>query len=190
MLKINGVAAVVVPDNVLYDPGVGEKIRRRLLQDCDMHTLLRLPNGIFYANTVLANVLFFERKAASLDAPSTRELWVYDFRTNQHFTLKTQPLTRGHLDDFVEQYRADGRYKREESENFRRWRYEELDAQPDFNLDVWAYVEDKSLEEAAQIPPPEVLAEEIITTVSAALNEFAAVAAEFGIELDADLGPR
>jgi type I restriction enzyme M protein len=184
MLKINGDAAMVVPDNVLYDPGVGEKIRRRLLQDCDVHTLLRLPNGIFYANTVLANVLFFERRAASLDAPSTRELWVYDFRTNQHFTLKTQPLTREHLNDFVAQYRPDERHKREESENFRRWTYEELDARPDFSLDVWAYVEDKSLEEAAQIPPPEVLAEEIITTVSAALNEFATVAADFGVELD------
>lgn len=187
MLQINGMAAMVVPDNVLYDPGVGEKIRRRLLQDCDVHTLLRLPNGIFYANTVLANVLFFERRAASLDAPSTRELWVYDFRTNQHFTLKTQPLTREHLDDFVGQYRPGERHKREESESFRRWTYDELNARPDFNLDVWAHVEDKSLEDATQIPPPEVLAEEIITTVSAALSEFAAVAAEFGVDLDSDV---
>jgi type I restriction enzyme M protein len=99
---------------------------------------------------------------------------------------KTQPLTREHLDDFAAQYRPGERHKREESENFRRWTYEELDARPDFNLDVWAYVEDRSLEEAAQIPPPEVLAEEIITTVSAALNEFATVAAEFGVDLEAD----
>jgi type I restriction enzyme M protein len=186
MLEINGTAAMVVPDNVLYDTGVGEKIRRRLLQDCDVHTLLRLPNGLFYANTVLANVLFFERRAASLDAPSTREVWVYDFRTNQHFTLKTQPVERQHLDDFVALYRPGERHKREEAENFRRWTFEELDGRPDFNLDVWAYVEDRSLDEAAQIPPPEVLAEEIITTVSAALNEFATVAAEFGVDLDGD----
>jgi type I restriction enzyme M protein len=127
--------------------------------------------------------------AASLDAPSTRELWVYDFRTNQHFTLKTQPLTREHLNDFVAQYRPDERHKRQASETFPRWTYEELDARPDFNLDVWAHVEDKSLEEAAQIPPPEVLAEEIIRTISAALNEFATVAAEFGVDLEADATP-
>jgi type I restriction enzyme M protein len=184
MLRIGGMAAVVVPDNVLFEGGVGEKIRRRLLQDCDVHTLLRLPNGIFYANTVMANVLFFDRRAASLDAPSTRELWVYDFRTNQHFTLKTQPMTRDALSDFVEQYRPGARHTREESASFRRWRYEELEARPDFSLDVWAYVEDKSLEDGSQIAAPEVIAEEIITTVSAALEQFAAVAAEFGVELD------
>jgi hypothetical protein len=128
--------------------------------------------------------------AASIDTPSTRELWVYDFRTNQHFTLKTQPLERQHLDDFVAQYRPGERHKREEAENFRRWTYDDLDARPDFNLDIWASVEDKSLEEAANIPPPEVLAEEIITTVSAALNEFAVVAAEFGVELDANASPQ
>lgn len=93
---------------------------------------------------------------------------MYDFRTNQHFTLKTQPLTRERLNDFVARYRPGERHKREESDAFRRWIYKELDERPEFNLDVWAYVEDKSLEEAAQIPPPEVLAEEIITTVSAA----------------------
>ena len=100
LLKINGRAAVVVPDNVLFEGGAGETVRRKLLHECDVHTLLRLPTGIFYAQGVKANVLFFDRKPAT-ETPWTRELWIYDLRTNQHFTLKTNPLRREHLDDFV-----------------------------------------------------------------------------------------
>ena len=91
LLKINGRAAVVVPDNVLFEGGAGETVRRRLLQECDVHTLLRLPTGVFYAQGVKANVLFFDRKPAA-ETPWTRELWVYDLRTNMHFTLKQNPL--------------------------------------------------------------------------------------------------
>src|SRR5450759_423451 len=94
LLKINGRAAVVLPDNVLFEGGAGETIRKRLLHDCDVHTLLRLPTGIFYAQGVKANVLFFDRKAAS-EKPWTRTLWIYDLRTNQHFTLK--PVSYTHL---------------------------------------------------------------------------------------------
>lgn len=100
LLKINGRAAIVLPDNVLFEGGAGEAIRKRLLHDCDVHTLLRLPTGIFYAQGVKANVLFFDRKPAS-ETPWTRTLWIYDLRTNQHFTLKTNTLTRADLDDFV-----------------------------------------------------------------------------------------
>ena len=91
MLKIDGRAAVVLPDNVLFEAGAGETIRRRLLAECDLHTILRLPTGIFYAQGVKANVLFFDRKPAAAD-PWTKATWVYDLRTNMHFTLKTKPL--------------------------------------------------------------------------------------------------
>jgi len=112
-LKIDGRAAVVVPDNVLFEGGAGELIRRRLLHDCDVHTLLRLPTGIFYAQGVKANVLFFDRRIAS-EKPWTKKLWIYDFRTNEHFTLKTNPLRRENLDDFVACYHAENRHKRKE----------------------------------------------------------------------------
>jgi type I restriction-modification system DNA methylase subunit len=104
LLKIHGRAAVVVPDNVLFEGGAGETVRRKLMHECDLHTVLRLPTGIFYAQGVKANVLFFERKPGS-DKPWTRTVWVYDLRTNLHFTLKENPLSRADLDEFVECYR-------------------------------------------------------------------------------------
>src|SRR6476660_1988071 len=103
ILSINGRAAVVLPDNVLFEGGAGETLRRKLLADFELHTMLRLPTGIFYAQGVKANVLFFDKKPAS-EQPWTRRLWVYDLRTNQHFTLKQNPLRRAHLDDFVACY--------------------------------------------------------------------------------------
>ena len=101
MLKIGGRAAVVLPDNVLFEAGAGETIRRRLLAECDVHTILRLPTGIFYAQGVKANVVFFERKPAAAD-PWTKATWVYDLRTNMHFTLKTKTLQYADLADFVD----------------------------------------------------------------------------------------
>ena len=106
LLKINGRAAVVVPDNVLFEGGAGETVRRKLLHECDVHTLLRLPTGIFYAQGVKANVLFFDKKPAS-ETPWTKKLWIYDLRTNKHFTLKTDPLKREDLDEFVKCYNPD-----------------------------------------------------------------------------------
>ncbi len=108
LLAINGRAAIVVPDNVLFEGGAGETIRRRLLDECDVHTLLRLPTGLFYAQGVKANVLFFDKKPAS-EEPWTRKLWIYDLRTNMHFTLKTNPLQRSDLDDFVKCYKKTGK---------------------------------------------------------------------------------
>jgi len=105
LLKQNGRAAVVVPDNVLFEGGAGETIRRKLLRDCNVHTLLRLPTGLFYAQGVKANVLFLEKKPAS-ETPWTKKLWIYDLRTNKHFTLKTSPLKRSDLNEFVELYTA------------------------------------------------------------------------------------
>ena len=111
ILKINGRAAVVVPDNVLFEGGAGETVRRKLLHECDVHTLLRLPTGIFYAQGVKANVLFFDRKPAS-EKPWTKKLWIYDLRTNMHFTLKQNPLTRADLDEFVACYHPENRHER------------------------------------------------------------------------------
>ena len=127
---------MVVPDNVLFEGGAGETVRRRLLHECNVHTLLRLPTGIFYAQGVKANVLFFDRKPGS-DTPWTKDLWIYDLRTNQHFTLKTNPLSRADLDDFVECYRPGERGKREESERFHRFSYDELVARDKASLDVF-----------------------------------------------------
>ena len=115
LLRIEGRAAIVVPDNVLFEGGAGETVRRKLLHECEVHTLLRLPTGVFYAQGVKANVLFFDRKAAS-ETPWTRELWVYDLRTNQHFTLKENPLRYEHLREFIESYRPEDRSRRVESE--------------------------------------------------------------------------
>jgi len=180
MLKIGGRAAVVLPDNVLFEGGAGETIRRRMLQECDVHTILRLPSGIFYAQGVKANVVFFERRAPTIDQAATRELWVYDFRTNKNFTLKTRPLTRPDLDEFVAAFKAGHRNDRVESERFKRWTYEQIAERSGFNLDIWADVKDDSLDDPANLAAPEVIAERIITTVSEALEQFAAVAAELG----------
>ena len=174
LLKIEGRAAIVVPDNVLFEGGAGETVRRRLLHECDVHTLLRLPTGIFYAQGVKANVLFFDRKPAS-ETPSTRAIWVYDLRTNMHFTLKENPLRREHLDDFVACYRADNRGQRAETERFHRFTYDELLARDKVSLDLF-WLRDESLEDAANLPEPSVIAAEIVEDLEAALAEFTDVA--------------
>jgi len=177
MLKVNGTAAVVLPDNVLFEGGAGETIRRRLLQECNVHTLLRLPTGIFYAQGVKANVIFFENRPAST-TPQTRELWVYDLRTNQRFTLKTRPLKRSDMEPFVAAYCPGERNKRVEAENFKRYAYDELAERPGFNLDLWADVKDASLSDPSSLPAPEVIAAQIVEDATAAIEAFAAVAAE------------
>ena len=100
MLKANGRAAVVLPDNVLFEGNAGEVIRKKLLSDFNLHTILRLPTGIFYAQGVKANVLFFQKGSP------TKEIWFYDYRTGIKHTLATNPLQRHHLDDFVKCYNA------------------------------------------------------------------------------------
>lgn len=176
ILDINGRAAVVLPDNVLFEGGAGEKLRRRLLADFDLHTMLRLPTGIFYAQGVKANVLFFDKKPAS-ERPWTTKTWVYDLRTNQHFTLKQNPLTREHLDDFVSCF-APGkpRDERVETELFKGFAYEDLITRDKVNLDI-TWLRDESLEDLDNLPAPEVIAREIVEDLTAALEEFAAVAA-------------
>ncbi len=173
LLKIGGTAAVVVPDNVLFEAGAGETIRRRLLHDCDVHTLLRLPTGIFYAQGVKANVLFFRRREGAEQA-WTKELWVYDLRTNKHFTLKQNPLTRADLDDFVASYNPANRHQRQESERFKRYTYDELLARDKVSLDLF-WLRDESLEDIDNLPAPAVLAAEIAEDLQSALTEIQAL---------------
>ena len=187
LLTINGRAAVVVPDNVLFEGGSGETIRRKLLRECDLHTLLRLPTGIFYAGGVKANVLFFDRKPPS-ERPWTDKLWIYDFRTNQRFTLKTRALVRADLDDFVACYNPGGRHERVETERFRAFSYDELVARDKASLDIF-WLRDESLEDSANLPAPEVIAAEIVEDLQAALDQFAAIAASLGgASAQAELG--
>lgn len=178
LLEINGRAAIVVPDNVLFEGGAGEIVRRRLLEQCDVHTLLRLPTGIFYAGGVKANVLFFDRKPPS-ERPWTSQLWIYDFRTNQNFTLKTRQLVRADLDDFVSCYNPNNRQERTETERFRLFANEELVARDKASLDIF-WLRDESLEDTDNLPAPEVIAAEIVEDLETALAEFAAVAASLG----------
>jgi type I restriction enzyme M protein len=180
ILEINGRSAVVVPDNVLFEGGAGETVRRKLLHECDVHTLLRLPTGVFYAQGVKANVLFFDRRAGG-ETASTDTLWIYDLRTNVHFTLKQNPLTRADLDDFVACYHPENRHDRtpiwSEEDPDGRWRafaYEELMARDKVNLDIF-WLRDESLEETANLPEPDVLAAEIVEDLESALEQFRAI---------------
>jgi type I restriction enzyme M protein len=181
LLKINGRCAIVVPDNVLFEGGAGETVRRRLLEQCDVHTLLRLPTGIFYAQGVKANVLFFDARPAR-ESPWTDKLWVYDLRTNMHFTLKTKPLKRADLDEFVECYHPANRHKRRQAWSEKnpdgRWRcfsYDELAKRDKLNLDIF-WIKDKSLEDAENLPEPDELAQEIADDLETALEQFRAIA--------------
>jgi type I restriction enzyme M protein len=176
LLNIHGRAAIVVPDNVLFEGGAGETVRRKLLHECDVHTLLRLPTGIFYAQGVKANVLFFDRKPAS-ETPWTKTLWIYDFRTNQHFTLKTNPLKRSDLDDFVACYNPANRHDRKPTERFKRFEYEDLLKRDKVSLDIF-WLKDESLEDSANLPDPDVIAAEIAEDLEAALDQFSQIASD------------
>jgi len=174
ILKQHGRAAVVLPDNVLFEGGAGETIRRKLLKQADVHTLLRLPTGIFYAQGVKANVLFFDRKPAQ-EKPWTQKLWIYDLRTNQHFTLKENVLKRSDLDDFVKCYHPKNRHERKETERFKAFGYDELTKRDKANLDIF-WLKDEALEESANLPAPEVIAADLAADLAAALEQFATIA--------------
>lgn len=176
ILDINGRAGVVLPDNVLFESGAGELLRRKLLSAFDFHTLVRLPTGIFYKPGVKANVLFFDKKPAA-ETPWTRKLWVYDLRTNKHFTLKRSPLRRSDLDDFVDVYLPDKPHdERVESDRWRSFTFDELISRDKVNLDI-TWLHDELLEGSDDLPAPEIIAREIVEDLAAALAGFEAVAA-------------
>ena len=130
MLKNTGRAAVVLPDNVLFEGGAGETIRKELLKNFNLHTILRLPTGIFYAQGVKANVLFFQK------GTPTKNVWYYDYRTGIKHTLATKPMQRQHLDDFVKCYHAENIAARQETERFKCYPVDELLARDKTSLDI------------------------------------------------------
>jgi type I restriction enzyme M protein len=174
MLDDGGRAAMVVPDNVLFEGGAGEKIRRTLLKECDVHTLLRLPTGIWYSPGVKANVLFFDKNAATGTA-STKDVWVYDLRSNRNYSLRQNPITAEDLKDFVGSYRADDRTRRLESANFRRFKYSDVVARDKANLDItWQQDQSAAILEGT----PQALMKEILRDLGEAMKEFAAAESE------------
>lgn len=183
MLKTTGKAAVVVPDNVLFEGGAGEIVRTKLLENTNLHTILRLPTGIFYAQGVKANVLFFDNRPASPN-PWTQEVWYYDYRTNIHHTLKKKPLRYEDLQDFVDCYNPFNPNNRQETwhaENnpegrWRKYSYQELTSRDKTSLDVF-WLKNKSLTDLDNLPDPDELAEEIIENLEAGLNNFREVLA-------------
>ena len=177
ILKATGKAAVVVPDNVLFEGGAGETVRRKLLETTDLHTILRLPTGIFYKPGVKANVIFFDKRPASPEM-QTKEIWFYDFRTNTHFTLKQHPMTEADLEDFVKCYNPENRFDRTEtwSEDnpegrFRRFTVDEILKRDKLSLDIF-WIKDKSLADLENLPPADELADEIIENLQSVLESF------------------
>lgn len=178
MLKTTGKAAVVVPDNVLFEGGAGETVRKKLMETADIHTILRLPTGIFYANGVKANVIFWDAKPASKEH-QTQEIWFYDYRTNVHHTLKKNPIKTEDLKDFVQCYNPENRFKRKETWHpetnpdgrWRKYTYDEIIARDKTSLDI-TWLKDKSLTDLENLPEPEELAGEIIENIESALFGF------------------
>ena len=179
MLKIDGKAAVVVPDNVLFEGGAGETVRKNLLERTNFHTILRLPTGIFYAQGVKANVIFFDNKPAA-KKPWTKDLWIYDYRTNVHKTLKQNKLAKSDFDEFIKLYKAKKRkptWGEESGEGrWRKYSYDELVARDKTNLDIF-WLKDDALEDTENLPAPEILAQEIVDQLEAALDDFRSVEA-------------
>lgn len=177
ILKTTGKAAVVVPDNVLFEGGAGEIIRKKLLDTTDFHTILRLPTGIFYKPGVKANVIFFDKKPASAER-QTKEVWIYDFRTNIHFTLKQNPMTDVDLEDFIKCYNPENRFDRKETYSednpegrFRKFAVEDILERDKTSLDIF-WIKDKSLADLDNLPSPDVLADDIIENLQSALESF------------------
>ncbi len=181
-LKDSGRAAVVLPDNVLFEAGVGADIRRDLMDKCKLHTILRLPTGIFYAQGVKTNVLFFS-KAGQHATGATKNVWVYDLRANMPRFGKRTPLTREHFRDFEAAYGADplgqaSRVNQGETGRFRCFSREWISERGD-SLDI-AWLKDDSAEDAGDLPEPAVLAREAAGELEGALAELQAILQELG----------
>jgi len=174
MLTENGRAAVVVPDNVLFESGAGEKIRRILLERCDVHTLLRLPTGIWYSPGVRVNVLFFDKKPVT-KTPATKEIWVYDLRSNRSFSLRQNPISTADLTDFIQCYNADDLAQRKETSHFRRFKYSEIIARDNANLDIQWHRETTN---AIQAETLQALMKQIPSDLEEAMREFSSAESE------------
>lgn len=181
LLKASGKAAVVVPDNVLFEGGAGGTVRQKLLETTDLHTILRLPTGIFYKPGVKANVIFFDKRPASPEK-QTKEIWIYDLRTNMHFTLKQHPMTYADLQDFIGCYNPQNRYERKETWSEEnpdgRWHRFIVGGKDDqilnrdkTSLDIF-WIKDKSLAALDNLPAPDELADDIIENLQSALGSF------------------
>jgi len=184
MLEEDGRAAVVLPDNVLFEGGAGEIIRKRLLKETNLHTILRLPTGVFYAQGVKSNILFFEKNKS--EGIKTKAIWFYDYRTNVHHTLKNNPITFSHLHDFVEKYKVENEDERTESWSINnpdgRWRkysYEEIIERDKTNLDVF-WLKDDNLIDIDNLPEPDVLINDIIENIESALVNFMSIKDSLG----------
>jgi type I restriction enzyme M protein len=182
-LKPGGRAAVVLPDNVLFEENTGAEIRRDLMDKCDLHTLLRLPTGIFYAQGVKTNVLFFTRGTS--DKGNTKATWVYDLRANMPSFGKRTPLTLAHFEPFIAVYGEDARGRSERTDEgeegrFRRFTREQIAARGD-NLDV-SWLRDENADRVEDLPEPEEIAEAILERLGVAMGEIAALKAALGVE--------
>ncbi|MCI9549133.1 MAG: SAM-dependent DNA methyltransferase [Oscillospiraceae bacterium] len=177
ILNSTGKAAVVVPDNVFFEGGAGETVRRKLLETTDLHTILRLPTGIFYKPGVKANVIFFDKRPASPER-QTKEVWVYDFRTNVHFMLKQHPMTNADLEDFIRCFNPENRHQRTETWSadnpdgrWRKFSAQEILDWDKASLDIF-WIKDKSLADLENLPDPDALAADIIENLQSALEGF------------------
>jgi type I restriction enzyme M protein len=181
MLEMDGRAAVFVPDGVLFERGAAETVRRRLLTECDVHTLLRLPDGTSYAGSK-ANVLFFDRRRpSSSETPITKHLWVYDLRTGKSFTPVRTPIRRSDVQDFIDCFKPGLRDGRVETERFERWDVEDLLARDDVNLDLWPAASRPGPE---PIEPADEIARRLLNRLSDAYADFADVALAVGVAPD------
>jgi type I restriction enzyme M protein len=182
---------MVVPDNVLFEGGAGEQVRHNLLQKCRVHTLLRLPTGIWYSPGVKANVIFFEKKEGRAEA-WTDKLWVYDLRTNMHFTLKQKPIQRSDFAEFDACYKRGQIHERKPTWNEAgpegRWRcydYEEILKRDKLSLDLF-WIKDEGLTDTDSLPAPDIIAAEIADDLEAALEQFTKIAARLAPPVTTD----
>jgi len=191
LLKTTGRATVVLPDNVLFEGGTGETVRKKLMETCDLHTIFRLPTAIFYAQGIKANVLFFDNRPAG-KATATKEIWYYDYRTNIHHTLKRSPLRLDDLRDFITCYNPANSHQRKESWHsdkspdgrWRKFTFAELAARAKNSLDLF-WLKDDSLADLDNLPEPADLAEEIIDNIEAGLANYRTVVAALSSPLPA-----
>ena len=144
--------------------------------------MFRLPTSIFHSQGVKANVLFFDARPRGEEAVA-KALWIYDFRTSERFTLRLDPLTRHKLQDFVDCYKCGARQARNETERFKRFAYADLAKSERLNLDIF-WLKDDSLEDSAGLPPPDLIAAEIVENLEAALTQFRSVALALGSDVE------